>query len=241
MAIILIFVAVIAVIAAWWLARQRLMSKPWLEGGVAGEARYAPTIWPSQAKIGLGVFLAVIASLFVLLISAYSMRMQAPDWRAMPVPDLLWFNTAMLVLSSVGLHLALVAARRREAGRGRADDVKFGVLAGAAFASLFLVGQVLAWRQLGTAGYLATSNPANAFFYLLAGLHALHLGGGMVALARSAGKVWRADRPDRVRLSIGLCAAYWHFLLVVWLVVLAMLTGLVEDVLVICGKLLSSM
>jgi cytochrome c oxidase subunit 3 len=77
----------------------------------------------------------------------------------------------------------------------------------------------------------------------MAGLHALHLCGGLVALWRSGTKVWRGQRHDwisgRIRLSVGLCAAYWHFLLFVWLIVLSMLTGLVEDVLVICGRLFS--
>lgn len=244
MAAILLFVAVIAAIVAWWLAKQRLLSKPWLEEGVIGDMPLGGVL-PStqlssmQAKIGLGVFLAVIGSLFVLLISAYSIRMQAPDWRDMPVPALLWLNTAMLVVSSLALQGALVAARRAAAGRGSLEEVKIGLFGGGAFALMFLAGQVLAWRQLTADGYLLASNPANAFFYLIAGLHGVHLAGGLVALGRAAAKVWRADGLARIRLSVGLCAAYWHFLLFVWLVVLAMLTGWVEDVLVICGRLLS--
>jgi len=241
---IILFVAVIAAIVAWWLARQKLTSKPWLEEGVIGEVPGVAASPTSQAKVGLGVFLAVVGSLFVLLISAYSMRMQAPDWRSLPVPDLLWLNTAILVLSSIALQWAQVAAKHGQTRRGQLDDVKIGLLAGAAFALMFLVGQVLVWRQLTAAGYLLATNPANAFFYLMAGLHALHLCGGLVALGRTAAKVWQeGHRPDwisgRIRLSVGLCAAYWHFLLFVWLIVLSMLTGWVEDVLVICGRLFS--
>jgi cytochrome c oxidase subunit III len=237
--IVLLFIGVIAVIAGWWLAKQRLMSKPWLEESMVGDVMYERATLPAQTKIGLGIFLVVVSSLFVLLISAYSMRMQAPDWRDLPVPDLLWLNTAILVLSSVALHGAQVAARRVEIGRGQMIDVKIGLLSGAAFAIMFLVGQVLAWRQLTGAGYLLASNPANAFFYLLAGLHGVHLIGGLVALGRAGRKVWRDDLRSRIRLSVGLCAAYWHFLFLVWLVVLGMLAGWVEDFLVICGRLLS--
>jgi cytochrome c oxidase subunit 3 len=238
MAAILLFIAVIGVIVAWWLARQRLMSKPWLEQGVIGEAP-AGAAPPSRAGVGLGVFLAVVGSLFVLLVSAYSIRMQAPDWRDMPVPDLLWLNTVILVASSLALHWAQVAAKRVEFGRGELKDVKIGLLTGAAFALMFLVGQVLVWRQLTGAGYLLSSNPANAFFYLMAGLHALHLCGGLVALGRAGSRVWQGQSRDKIRLGVKLCAAYWHFLLFVWLMVLAMLTGWVEDVLLICGQLLS--
>ena len=63
------------------------------------------------AKVGLGVFLAVVGCLFALFTSAYFMRMGLSDWRALPVPRLLWLNTGVLVLSSVALQCALVAAR----------------------------------------------------------------------------------------------------------------------------------
>jgi hypothetical protein len=59
----------------------------------------------------LGVFLAVVGSLFALFISAYSMRMNMVDWRALPVPRLLWFNTGVLVMSSIALQWAHMAAR----------------------------------------------------------------------------------------------------------------------------------
>jgi cytochrome c oxidase subunit 3 len=239
MTVVILFIGVMVLIAGWWLSKQRLMSKPWLEESMVGDVTYETASLPTQTKIGLGVFLAVVSALFVLLISAYSMRMQAPDWRDLPIPDLLWLNTAVLVLSSIALQGAQVAARRVERGRGQMIDVKIGLLSGAAFALMFLVGQVLAWQQLTGAGYLLASNPANAFFYLLAGLHGVHLIGGLVALGRAGRKVWRDELRSRIRLSVGLCAAYWHFLLLVWLVVLGVLTGWVQDFLVICGRLLS--
>jgi cytochrome c oxidase subunit 3 len=81
----------------------------------------------------------------------------------------------------------------------------------------------MAWRQLDAAGYFVASNPANSFFYLLTAIHGLHVLGGLVALARATGKVWRTADPGRVRLSVELCAVYWHFLLVVWLALFALL------------------
>lgn len=232
---ILLFLTLVGVVVAWWLMRQRLTAKPWLEEGAIGEvAGTGPSPLPA-ATIGLGVFLVVVGALFALLISAYSVRMTMIDWRALPVPDLLWFNTGLLVASSVALQLAHAAARR-----GRMDDVRLGLLAGAAFALLFLLGQVLVWRQLSAAGYFLASNPANAFFYLLVAVHGLHLSGGLVALGRSANRVWRGtDRRERIRHSAGLCAAYWHFLLLIWLVVMALLMGWASDFIALCGRLFS--
>src|SRR5437764_6749464 len=63
------------------------------------------------ATIGLGVFLAVVTSLFALFISAYFMRMEVADWAQMPAPKVLWFNTGVLILSSVALQYAHVGGR----------------------------------------------------------------------------------------------------------------------------------
>ena len=75
MSAIVLFMAGIAAIAGWWLSQQRLAAKPWLEEGAAGDFPAGSSMSLPAAKIGLGVFLAVVGSLFALFISAYSMRM----------------------------------------------------------------------------------------------------------------------------------------------------------------------
>jgi len=172
--------------------------------------------------------------LFALFISAYSMRMNMVDWRALPVPRLLWFNTGVLVTSSIALQWAYMAARRNDI-----DGVIVGLCAGGASAVTFLVGQLLAWRQLNAAGYFLASNPANSFFYLITAVHGLHLMGGLAALGRTTAKVWRGAEATQVRLSTELCAIYWHFLLLVWLVLLGLLTGWTDDFLDTCRRLLT--
>jgi cytochrome c oxidase subunit 3 len=234
MSAIILFMAGIAAIAGWWLSQQGLAAKPWLEEGVTADLREESTSSLPPAKIGLGVFLAVVGSLFALFVSAYSMRMSMVDWRALPVPRLLWFNTGVLVLSSLALQWAHVAARRNDM-----DGVIVGLCAGGASAITFLVGQLLAWQQLRVAGYFVASNPANSFFYLITAAHGLHLMGGLVALGRTTAKVWRSADVIQVRLSVELCAIYWHFLLLVWLVLLGLLTGWTDDLVDICRQLLS--
>jgi len=229
---ILLFLSILAVIAAWWLSRQGLASKPWLEQGTTGTLPEANTT-PSS-KVGLGVFLAVAGSLFALFISAYAMRMQLPDWRTLPVPGILWLNTAMLLLSSLALHGARNAARR-----GEMPALRIGLLAAGISALAFLSGQLLAWRQLTGEGYLLASNPANAFFYVLTGVHGLHLLGGLVALGRTIAKTWRETATEPLRLSVELCATYWHFLFLVWLVFLSVLTGWAGEFIDICRQVLT--
>jgi cytochrome c oxidase subunit 3 len=232
--VIILFMAGIAAIAGWWLSQQRLAAKPWLEEGVIADWREeSPSSLP-PAKIGLGVFLAVVGSLFALFISAYSMRMTMVDWRTLPVPKLLWFNTGVLVASSVALQWAYMAARRNDV-----DGVIIGLLVGGMSAVIFLAGQLLAWQQLNVAGYFVASNPANSFFYLITAAHGLHLMGGLVALGRTTAKVWRGGEVARMRLSVELCAIYWHFLLLVWLVLLGLLTGWTDGFIDICRQLLT--
>jgi cytochrome c oxidase subunit 3 len=234
MSAIILFLAGIAAIAGWWLSQQRLTAKPWLEEGVMVDLREERTSSLPPAKIGLGVFLAVVGSLFALFISAYSMRMNMVDWRTLPVPKLLWFNTGVLVMSSIALQWAQMAARRNDM-----DVALVGLLAGGVSAVMFLVGQLLAWQQLKIAGYFLASNPANSFFYLITAVHGLHLMGGLVALGRTTAKVWHGVAITQVRLSVELCAIYWHFLLLVWLVLLGLLTGWTDNFVDICRQLLS--
>jgi cytochrome c oxidase subunit 3 len=232
MTAIVLFMAGMALIAGWWLSHQRLFASPWLEEGVITDLREEPS--PLPAKVGLGVFLAVAGSLFALVISAYSMRMDGPDWRTVPVPALLWFNTGVLILSSGALQLAQTAVRQNDR-----DSAVTALLAGGASAATFLIGQLLAWRQLRGAGYFLAGNPANSFFYLMTALHGLHLLGGLVALGRTIVKAFSGLAPPKLRLSIELCTMYWHFMLLVWLVLLGLLTGSADGFIKMCRQVLS--
>jgi cytochrome c oxidase subunit III len=218
MTVTLVLLAAIMAVVTWWIVRQTIGVKPWVpDGGPTGEIDISELPWPT-AKIALFVFLAVVTSLFALFISAYMMRMDFPDWRALPEPGLLWLNTGVLVLSSVAFQSARVAA-----GRGKTVTLKVALYAAGVFTVLFMAGQLLAWQQLTATGYLVTSNPANSFFYLITGLHGLHMLGGLVAWVGTCTKLWRQAGFEEVGLSVDLCAVYWHFLLVVWLVLFGLM------------------
>ena len=163
------------------------------------------------------MFLVVVTVVFSVLIIAYAARMGLADWRSIRDPGLLWANTALLIASSAGMEWARIRARL-----GRIPEVKIGLVVGSAFAYAFLIGQLLAWQQLAQSGYFAASNPAVSFFYLVTALHGLHIFGGLVALGRTTNKVWRGDGA-KATLAVELCAIYWHFLLVLWLLLFGLL------------------
>lgn len=235
MSVILVFIVVVLGLALWWLSQQRLMTKPWLETGTgAGAGGYNDTGLPT-AKIALIVFLAVAGSLFALFASAYIMRTEYGDWRSVPLPRIVWLNTVMLVLGSIALQSAATAARQGDIG-----TVRIGMLTAGVASVAFVVGQVFAWRELIDSGFYLASNPANAFFYVITGLHGLHILGGLAAMGRVLPGVWEAGQvTPRMRLAVELCATYWHFLLIVWVGVLVLLVGWVNEFINICRQLLT--
>ena len=196
---------------------RTLSTKPWVaERGYVSESH---GFSPSTPKVFLSVFLGVVSAVFALLTAAYFIRMAYADWQSIPVPALLWLNTAILILSSGMLQWA----RNTAARGGTADGVRPGLLAGGVLAFAFLIGQYFVWRQLESLGYFVDSNPSNSFFYLITGLHGLHLAGGLIAWLRASFRLWRGADLARIRMSVELCTVYWHFLLLVWLVMFGLL------------------
>jgi len=198
---------------------RQLFEKSWHAGHGRAADLPAGHAFPLPAPtLGLRVLLAVVTVLFSLMVVAYGDRMSVSDWRPFPEPAILWLNTFILIFSSLAWHWACLNARR-----GEIEGVKTGLLVGGGSAIAFLIGQYWAWQQMIALGYYADSNPANSFFYLVTAAHGLHLLGGLVAWGRTTARVWRGDDLAKVRLSVELCAIYWHFLLAVWLVLFALL------------------
>lgn len=224
MTAVLVFLLVIGAVSGWWLSHQRLMSKPWLESGLDSVVEGTDGMGLPRAKIGLIVFLGVVGILFAMFTSGYFMRQDQADWRNVPMPNIIWFNTVLLVVGSVAMQLALKAARdyNHTATKNRLGLASLATLG-------FLGGQLLAWQQLIDSGFVFSGNPANSFFYLLTGLHGMHIIGGLVALGRTTLSAFENAPMNDLRLRIDLCALYWHFLLFIWFVLLAVMLGWAHD------------
>ena len=214
----LVFLAIIMATIIGWLLRQTLNTQPWEANDPLENRPGRGVINSDPAKIGLLSFIAVVTSLFALFLSAYMMRMRLGDWRPVDEPNLLWLNTAVLVLASVAFQLT-----RGAAIRGKPLTVKVGLLVGGACTILFLLGQLMAWQQLNASGFFMTGNPANSFFYLLTALHGLHLLGGLWVWGRTTLRMLTGADAESVRLSVELCTVYWHYLLLVWIGLFALL------------------
>ena len=208
----LIALAIILATLLGWLLKQSFNTTPWI-ADVAPEADHQAPFNARPKLVALTTFLAVATSFFALIMSAYSLRMGFGDWVPLTEPTLLWFNTAVLVLASVAFQWT-----RNVALSDRVSQMKLGLMASGVLTAAFLVGQMAAWQQLNASGQFLTSNPSNSFFFLLTGVHAIHILGGMYVWGRATLKAYSGGSASAVKHSVELCTIYWHFLLLVWLI-----------------------
>ena len=109
MYITLIFLGIIMATIIWWLLRQTFNTQPWVSEA-ADNAANGSSLDTSTKSVALMTFIAVATSVFALFISAYTIRMEEPDWRPVAEPALLWANTVVLILASIVYHWTRNAA-----------------------------------------------------------------------------------------------------------------------------------
>ena len=171
-------------------------------------------------RTGMWMALAAIVMLFAAFTSALVVRKGGSrDWAPIALPPILYFNTLILLASSVALEIS-----RRELAAGMVRRFKVSLDAAAILGVAFIGGQFIAWTQLAAHGVFLATNPSSSFFYLLTGAHAVHLLGGITALFYL---VWRA--PDLIAglkkpVAVDVTAIYWHFMDGLWIYLLLLLT-----------------
>lgn len=171
---------------------------------------------PDSYQLGMWLALASISMMFIGFSSAYILGQGTnSQWRAMAAPPLVWINTVILLASSLSLELA----RRAPAATELKRWMTLTCLLGAAF----LVGQFWIWRLLGDQGIYLSGNPHSSFFYLLTGVHGVHLLGGVAGLATLTARAWSSAPGVPARASLNVTALYWHFMDGLWIYLLVLL------------------
>lgn len=191
-------------------------------GGGDGEAGSSS---PQHYRLGMWVALASVTMMFTALTSAYIVRAgMSNDWRPITLPALVYLSTALILASSFAIEQAKRSLKSMQTGRYRAMLFLTLVL------GLGFVGsQLLAWRQLVARGIYVATNPHSSFFYVLTGLHGLHILGGIIGLNYL---LWRASRAasasrveaGRQRAATDAVALYWHFMDGLWVYLFLLLT-----------------
>jgi len=175
---------------------------------------------PSSRRYATAVTVAIVSIVmfFMAMASAYLfLRANSNRWVPLHLPWIVWVNTAILLLSSGAVELA----RRRLALADLAQFRKLWSVA-TALGMLFLIGQLIAWRQLVLAGFYVATNQASSFFYIFTGLHGLHLLGGVCALLYVSFRRFEKAKVSRT-VAAEITSHYWHFMDGLWIFLLALL------------------
>ncbi len=166
-------------------------------------------------QLGVWMFLATVVMLFAAFTSAYIVRRAGTDWRPIAMPSVLWLNTIVLAASSLAAEFGHRAAERSRWGAARAGFIG-AVLLGVAF----LGGQLAGWRALAELGVFVPTSPQASFYYMLTGVHAVHLMAGLVVLLVTLPSLRAASGPTgsavSPRIRARLAATFWHFFGALW-------------------------
>jgi cytochrome c oxidase subunit 3 len=186
-------------------------------GGTGGGGGQKREFSPERYRIGVWVGIASILMMFTALASALIVRAGLPgstDWHGGTLPSLIYVSTTVIVVSS------FTFMRAKSALAHGVERVYRLWLAVTLLLGLgFLASQLLAWRQLVAQGVYLASNPHSSFFYVLTGLHGLHLAGGICALTALyvyARRAHDAERDAKRRALTDVVGIYWHFMDGLW-------------------------
>jgi len=197
-----------------------LSQKPWEPSQAALDNEHdGKTLDLSKAKLGVRTVMVVSTVIFSLFVVSYSDRMLVHDWKSLSEPWLLWINTIILIFASFIFNKAKVYSDQNNFNKSKNALLLVGFLTFA-----FITGQLLVWQHFISIGQYASTNPANAFFYLFTALHGLHLLGGLFFWGKATTKLFTNNfNVSKTKQAIELCAIYWHFLLIVWLILFGLM------------------
>lgn len=179
---------------------------------------------PAPSSTGIWVGLAAITMSFAAFTSAmFVSQGSAVEWKHISLPPILYLNTLVLIASSVILEIG----RRRVAAFARGENPRRAVplawlCATLLVGLLFVAGQYAAWLRLRSAGLFLATSLSLSFFYVFTAMHALHVLGGLGALARVIRKLSGPVLSLR-KSTMDSTSYYWHFMGVLWLYLLLVL------------------
>jgi cytochrome c oxidase subunit III len=177
---------------------------------------------PPPSSTAIWVVLFAVTMMFAAFSSALVVRKGASlDWQTFPLPNILYFNTLLLIASSVTLEVS----RRRVATfmgglKNKTETPATWLYITLFLGLLFVAGQYVAWTQLRARGLYLATNPSSSFFYLLTFVHAVHVLGGLGGLLYVMRKLHKSVLR---RYQLDATARYWHFMGILWLYLLSLL------------------
>ncbi|TWF44938.1 cytochrome c oxidase subunit 3 [Chitinophaga polysaccharea] len=170
-------------------------------------------------KYSLWIAMGSITMMFIGFTSAYIVKRSQANWLAFELPHIFWISTAVILTSSLTIHLALKQFKERNMQRYK-QLITLTAILGVVFA----VCQWIGFSQLKAMG-LPLNGPVSAsFIYVIVGVHMLHVLGGVIALLIMFGRAYRTRIRTYSAVPIEVAATYWHFVDILWIYLLIFLS-----------------
>ena len=169
-------------------------------------------------KFALWVGIGSILMMFAGLTSAYIVKRNQAGWVTFDLPVAFWYSTAVILLSSLTMFMTFKAFKERAMSRYRmlmAVTVGFGVI--------FIVLQLIGFKQLWNAGVTLTGNVSYSFLYIIVGIHAAHILGGIITMIIMSLKAFNTKIKSYNTVPVDLIRTYWHFVDILWIYLLIFL------------------
>ena len=170
-------------------------------------------------KFALWIGMGSIMMMFAALTSAYMVRRAGGNWLEFSVPTIFYYSTLVLILSSGALHYSYHNFKKRALALYKSALILSFILG-----CTFLALQYLGWVELFSIGIDLKGNPSGAFLYVITGIHAAHILGGLAALTVSIINAFTLKKfTERRKINIELTLQYWHFVDILWVYLLIFL------------------
>ena len=164
-------------------------------------------------KFALYIVFASITMMFGAFTSAYIVKQAAGNWLEFTMPSIFYASTIAILCSSVALHASYTAFVNGKASMYRTLLVIAFILG-----VTFLVLQYKGWQELFAIGIDLKGSISGAFVYLITGVHALHILGGIAAMIVAMIQAFTLEYKltDKRKLRFELTLHYWHFVDILW-------------------------
>lgn len=166
-------------------------------------------------KFTLWLAIGSIVMMFAGLTSAVIVKRNQADWQGFTLPTIFWYSTGVLLITSLTIQMALRAFKERRMQRYR-SLLTFTAIGGLVFVVLQFRGFETLWAE----GLRFTNDVAISFLYIIFGLHAVHVLGGIVALIVQFWRAFSARSRNYSPVPIEIMSTYWHFVDLLWLYIL---------------------
>lgn len=163
-------------------------------------------------KFALWLFIVTVVMIFAAFTSAHIVRQADGDWLIYDIPSMLWYTSGIILLSSVFMQWAYIAAKK-----DKLEQVKIALTITTLLGIIFLFGQLKAWDQLVEQNVFFVGNPSGSFMYIFTGIHGLHLVSGVIYLIYMLISSFKYKVHSKNMLNMEMSATWWHFLGGLWI------------------------